>query len=90
LTGGEGDITLDKKITKIGKAPTCDIVAKGFSVGKVSATISKRPDGYFFNYVEGAKPKINGKAIDKSVKLSDFDVIEIGSIKMNFVVKDGG
>ena len=89
LTGGEGEITLDKKITKIGKAPTNDIVAKGFSVGKVSATISKRPDGYFFNYVEGAKPKINGKAIDKSVKLNDFDTIEIGSIKMNFVVKDG-
>lgn len=88
LTGGEGEIILDKKITKIGKAPTCDIVAKGFSVGKVSATISKRPDGYFFNYVEGAKSKINGKAVDKTVKLNDFDVIEIGSIKMNFVVKE--
>jgi hypothetical protein len=89
LTGGEGEITLDKKITKVGKASTCDIIAKGFSVGKISATISKRPDGYFFNYVEGAKPKINGKAIDTSVKLNDFDVIEIGSVKMNFVVKDG-
>lgn len=88
LTGGEGEIALDKKITKIGKSPTCDIIAKGFSVGKVSVTISKRPDGYFLNYVEGGKPKINGKAIDKSVKLNDFDVIEIGSIKMNFVVKE--
>ena len=88
LSGGEGEIALDKKITKIGKASTCDIVAKGFSVGKVSATISKRPDGYFFNYVAGSKPKINGKAIDQSVKLNDFDVIEIGSVKMNFVVKE--
>lgn len=88
LTGGEGDVNLGKKITKIGKASTCDIVAKGFSVGKVSATISKRPDGYFFSYVEGAKPKINGKPVDKSVKLNDFDVIEIGSVKMNFVIKD--
>lgn len=88
LTGGEGEFPLDKKIVKIGKASTNDIVVKGFSVGKVSATISKRPDGYFFNYVEGAKPKINGKAADKSVKLNDFDVIEIGNIKVNFVMKD--
>jgi pSer/pThr/pTyr-binding forkhead associated (FHA) protein len=88
LSGGEGEIALDKKITKIGKASTCDIVAKGFSVGKVSATISKRPDGFFFNYVGGSKPKINGNAVDQSVKLNDFDVIEIGSVKMNFVVKE--
>ena len=44
-------------------------------------------DGYFFSYVEGfSKPKINNKkAPKKPHKLVDSDVIDIGSVKMQFI-----
>jgi pSer/pThr/pTyr-binding forkhead associated (FHA) protein len=88
LSGGEGEIELTKKLTKLGKASNSDIVVKGLTVGKTSATISIRPKGYYLSYVGGiAKPKINGKPEKDSVKLEEFDTIEIGSIKMQFLYK---
>lgn len=86
LAGGEGEIELSKKLTKIGKNSTCDIVISGLTVGKIAATISKRPAGYYLSYVSGmAKPKINGKTVKESAKLNEFDVIELGSIKVEFI-----
>ncbi len=88
LSGCTGDGKLEKKLTKIGKDPSSDIVISGMLVGKTSVTISKRPNGYFLSYVGGmAKPKINGKTVKQSVELKEFDMIEIGSGKMQFVFK---
>ena len=57
-------------------------------VGKTAATISKRPNGYYLSYVAGmSKPKVNDKVVKESVELKDFDIIEIGSGKMQFVQK---
>ena len=86
LAGGEGEIELSKKLTKIGKQSTCDIVISGLTVGKIAATISKRPAGYYLSYVGGmAKPKINGKTVKESAKLDEFDVVEIGPLKAEFI-----
>jgi hypothetical protein len=61
---------------------------KGFTIGKTAMTISKRPNGYFLDYVGGmAKPKVNDEAVKESVKLKEFDTIEIGSVKIQFVLK---
>jgi len=88
LAGGEGDVGLSKKLTKIGKDPSCDIVIGGFTVGKIAATISRRPAGYYLSYVSGmAKPKINGQAVRESAKLNEFDVIEIGPFKAEFILE---
>ncbi len=88
LGGGEGEIELSKKLIKIGKEKGSDIVVGGMLVGATAATISRRPQGYHLAYVGGmAKPKVNGDAVKDSVLLKEFDVIEIGSIKMQFVVK---
>jgi pSer/pThr/pTyr-binding forkhead associated (FHA) protein len=88
LSGGEGDIELSKKLTKLGKNPASDVVVKGFFVGQTAATISKRPDGYYLSYVGGfSKPKVNGQSVRDSVGLKQFDVIEIGSAKMQFIHK---
>jgi len=85
LAGGEGEIKLTKKLTKIGKSSSSDIVVGGLMVGATSFTISKRPQGYSLSYVGGmAKPKVNGKAVKASVGLEEFDEIEIGSIKLQF------
>lgn len=88
LSGGEGEIELSKKLTKIGKDSTSDVVVSGLMVGQTAATISKRPNGYFLSYVGGmAKPKVNDTAVKESVKLKEFDTIELGSAKLQFILK---
>ena len=84
LSGGEGEIELAKKLIKIGKNAASDIVASGLMVGQTAATISKRPNGYVGGM---AKPKVNDKAVKESVQLKEFDTIEIGSVKLQFVFK---
>lgn len=85
LAGGEGEIKLTKKLTKIGKSSTSDIVIGGLMMGATAATISKRPKGYSISYVGGmTKPKVNGATIKESVNLKEFDEIEIGGIKLQF------
>lgn len=88
LSGGEGEIELIKKLTKIGKNASSDIVVTGLTIGQTAATISKRPNGYHLSYVGGlSKPKVNGKAVKESVLLNQFDTIELGSLKMQFIHK---
>ncbi|MDM8536636.1 FHA domain-containing protein [Desulfobacterales bacterium HSG17] len=89
LSGGEGEIELVKKLTKIGKNASSDIIVSGLTIGQTAATISKRPNGYHLSYVGGmSKPKINGKTVKESVLLNQFDTIEIGSLKMQFIHKN--
>jgi pSer/pThr/pTyr-binding forkhead associated (FHA) protein len=88
LTGNFEELQLSKKITKIGKNLSCDIVVKGFFVGKVVATISKRPKGFYLSYVGGlTKPRVNGQKITRALQLKEFDIIEVGSIKMQLIYK---
>ena len=88
LSGGEGEIELTKKLIKMGKDSASDIVVSGLMVGRTAATISKRPNGYFISYVGGmAKPKVNETAVKEAVKLKEFDTIELGSVKLQFVLK---
>ena len=89
LSGGEGEVELARKLIKIGKAAANDIVVSGLTVGSTAATISKRPNNYVLSYVSGlSKPKVNGKAVKQSVMLNEFDVIEIGSLRMQFFTKE--
>ncbi len=88
LTGGEGDLPLTKKMTKIGKSDESDIIATGFLIGKNAATISIRPDGHYLSYVEGlSKPKVNDESVKGTIKLNEYDIIQIGSVKMQFTYK---
>jgi len=89
LAGGEGTLALKEKITKIGKNPASDIVVKGWTIGKTAATISRTRNGYFFSCANGfSRPRINGKkASKKPYNLVDSDIIDIGSIKLQFINK---
>ena len=88
LAGGNGNIKLNGKITKLGKHPTSDIVLKGLFVGQTSVTISRRPDGFYLSYVSGlSKPKVNDKTVKQSAILNDFDIIDIGSTKLQFFIQ---
>ncbi|GBC59462.1 hypothetical protein DENIS_0401 [Desulfonema ishimotonii] len=88
LSGGEGEADLTKKLTKIGKNASSDIIVTGLTIGQTAATISKRPDGYYLSYVGGlSKPRVNGDSVRESIQLNQFDTIEIGSLKMQFLYK---
>ncbi len=91
LKGDQGEVGLSKKLFKIGKSIQCDFQVGGLFVGQTAATISQRPDGYYLSYVEGiAKPKVNGTAVKTTVRLNEFDMIEIGNTKMQLVLKKKG
>jgi len=85
LAGGKGQIKLTRKITTIGKHPTSDIVIKGLLIDPTAVTISKKPDGFYLNYIGGRpKPKVNDKTVKESTILNDLDIIEIGSARLQF------
>ena len=89
LAGGEGKLDLSGNLIKIGKDPTSEIVVKGWLVGWTAATISRRPDGYYLSHAGGwSKPKVNDQRIQKSVLLQDLDVIDVGSVKLQFFARD--
>ena len=85
LAGGSGQVNLARKITTIGKDPTSDIVVKGMLVDPTTATIKKETDGCYLTYISGlTKPKVNEKPVTESIRLKDLDIIEIGSVKLQF------
>jgi pSer/pThr/pTyr-binding forkhead associated (FHA) protein len=86
LYGGQGEIELNKKLIRIGKSPESDIIISGFMVGKTSFIISKRKNGYYLSYVGGfLKPKVNGDIIKETVRLQEFDIIDIGAVKFQYI-----
>jgi pSer/pThr/pTyr-binding forkhead associated (FHA) protein len=89
IASSEGAIKLKSKITTIGKDPSCDIPLKGLFAGKTAATINKTAKGYVLSYVSGlSKPKVNEQRIlGESVHLKDSDIIEIGSNKLQFLLR---
>ena len=84
-----GEIELNKKLTKIGKADTSEVKLSGMLMGATAATISRRPSGYSITFTGGmTKLKVNGEVIKESVPLKDFDTIELGSYKFQFYQKE--
>ncbi|MCU7852088.1 MAG: FHA domain-containing protein [Candidatus Thiodiazotropha sp. (ex Monitilora ramsayi)] len=67
-------IPLKRNMTRIGH------------VGGDCAMVSKRDDGFFLSFLEGAHPPIvNRHAIgDESYRLNEGDIIEVGGTKMQF------
>jgi hypothetical protein len=88
LAGGIGQIRLTRKITTIGKDPTSDIVVKGLLMDPTAVTISKTAEGFSFNYIGGLpRPKVNDKPVKKSTILNNQDIIEVGSVRLQFSIE---
>lgn len=71
------EIPLDKPLTSLGKP------------GVQVALVARRPLGYFLSHVDGPRfPLVNGNAInDKPCPLNHHDLIEFGSVKMQFCLR---
>jgi len=54
-------------------------------VDPTAATIKREPDGCYLTYISGlTKPKVNEKPVTESILLKDSDIIEIGSVRLQF------
>jgi len=85
---GLGEIELNKKLMKIGKAEHSEIQLGGMFMPPTAATISKRPNGYTISFAGGmTKLRVNGEIIKDNIQLKDFDTIDIGSYKFQFFQK---
>ncbi len=85
ISGGSGHILLNKNIVKIGRDTESDVVIKGITIGKTALTITRRPDGYYLNYIKSfSKPRVNEKKMKGSVKLNRFDRISLGAAVLEF------
>lgn len=69
-------ISLARNMTNIGKA------------GVQTAVITRRDEGFFLSHLEGERtPLVDGEPIgEKSRKLNDGNIIQIGNIKMQFTL----
>lgn len=70
-------MSLNRAMTNLGKP------------GVATAIIAKRNEGYYISHLEGKKPPLvgNNPIGDKTEKLNDGDVIQIGNIKMQFYLE---
>lgn len=85
LKGGKGYAPVQNGRFQIGKADTCDIVVKGLAIGNTAAIVTQKADGCYLTYQSGlSKPMVNGQKIKDTIKLNSGDIIEIGSVKLEF------
>jgi pSer/pThr/pTyr-binding forkhead associated (FHA) protein len=85
LGGGSGQVNLTRKITTIGKDPSSDVVVKGLLIDPTTATIRRETDGCYLTYISGlTKPKVNDKPITEPIRLKTGDIIEIGSVRLQY------
>src|SRR5215470_9302880 len=78
---------LTNKLTTIGKSAMATIKLRGWFKPQMAAQINQRDDGYYIG--SGAKtPSVNGVAISGPTKLNDGDLIEVASIRFNFIVRE--
>jgi len=88
LDDSEDPLTIDKPVIKIGKENDCDIKIKGLFLGKTGAEIYQREETFYIKPSEAkSRVKLNYKKIKAETVLKDFDVIEVGSTKIQFHIR---
>jgi len=88
LDGTRDSVVINKPLITIGKENICDIKVKGLFIGKASAEVFQKEDFYYVKPSSlKSKIKLNYKTIKTESILKDFDVIEVGSTKMQFHLK---
>jgi pSer/pThr/pTyr-binding forkhead associated (FHA) protein len=83
LKGGRQPFYMSASVTRLGKSPECDVLLKGWLVGRVAAEIQLSDNRYLLRYVGGMrKPRVNYRAVSHEVALNEFDILEIGPTAM--------
>lgn len=81
------EYVLTNRLTVIGKSAMATVRLKGWFKPQMAAQINQRDDGYYLG--PGDKvPTVNGMPIPGPVRLKDGDLIEVGGVRLNFVVRE--
>mgnify|MGYP000654579420 CR=1 FL=1 len=89
MSGGKGTLTVSGNLFTLGRDPACDLVVRGWRVGRTAATLSRRPDGWYLSYVGGfSRPRVNGRTLRAPLRLADLDVIALGGVQLQFFVEN--
>ena len=75
------------KLTVIGHSKMATVRLRGWFTPEVAAQINKHEDGYYLGRGDRV-PKINGVSIHGLTKLNDGDVIEVGRVRLNFLIRE--
>jgi pSer/pThr/pTyr-binding forkhead associated (FHA) protein len=88
LTEHRKDFPLGDRPVRIGKELTADIVVGGVFVAGTAAVINRLEDGWHISRVGGlARVKVNGVAVRTATKLNRLDIVTLGRLKMQFLVR---
>jgi pSer/pThr/pTyr-binding forkhead associated (FHA) protein len=88
LSGQRRELPLGEKSVRIGRSKTADIVADGLFVGETAAVINRLADGWYVSRVGGlARVKVNDQTIGEAVKLKRLDVIAVGKLRLQFLMR---
>ena len=72
----------------IGKDLTADIMVAGLFIAATAAVINRIEDGWHISRVGGlARVKVNGVAVKAATKLNSLDVVTLGRLRMQFLVR---
>ncbi|MDH3975483.1 MAG: FHA domain-containing protein [Deltaproteobacteria bacterium] len=86
--GNQKSYNLTDRVTTIGKSSDAQIRIKGFFAPKVAALINKTDKGYTLTPADKKNlPKINGSVSNEPHMLKDKDILEIGGLTLQFIVK---
>ncbi len=70
------ELVIERDVITLGKAPTCDLVIKGFFLDKIEATLTLKNDKYFLVPMGGSVKYNNDKIIkEQPLKVGDTFVI---------------
>jgi pSer/pThr/pTyr-binding forkhead associated (FHA) protein len=83
-TGEPREVILEKKLTIIGRRDDADIRLKGPFAPKMAAYINRKPSGYSILPEDKVRVKVNGELVTSQTDLADGDVIDVGSLKIEF------
>src|ERR1019366_2538635 len=75
------------KLTVIGHSKTASVRLRGWFTPEIAAQINKHEDGYYLGRGD-LVPKINGIEISGLTKLNEWDLIEVGRVRLNFLFRE--
>ena len=87
-TADKKEYEFRERVSMIGSQEGSLIVLKGFFAPKIAALVNRRKEGYFITPSGGTKLKVNSKEIDQRYDLKDGDIVDVGTLKLQFYLKD--
>ena len=77
------ELVIERDVITMGKAPSCDLIIKGFFLDKIEATLTQKGDKYFLVPMGGGV-KFNNNKLEKEQALKIGDTFTVGKTVLAF------